>query len=103
MLDVGLDKAVLFLGSRIPTLVEAIGSGSIMIVVAPLGLVKSSQYCKQQPVRDSYEVVNEFLSRNIGRCVFKVNDDQLLVLIRRVQQGRLSTGLQAEEVAVLSL
>ena len=85
MLYVCFEKTVLFFWRRIHPRAESVRRG-VMIVIAP--------FC---------EMVCEFLSRNVCRGVFKVDYDQLLVLICRKQQWRFTTGLNAQKIAILCL
>lgn len=58
-----------------------------MVVVAPLR-----------------EVVGELEARDVGSRVLEVDDDELLVFVRRLQERRLLVvGPLAEDVAVLRL
>lgn len=71
MVEVGFDEAVLLLGCGIAALGAAGVRGScVVVVVSPFG-----------------EVIGEFESRQVGRGVFKVNDDELFVLILGLQEG----------------
>lgn len=58
-----------------------------MVVVGPFG-----------------EVICKFEPREVGACVFKVDDDELFVFVFGLKQGRLLIiGTDAEDVAILCL
>ena len=87
MVDVSLDEAVLLLRRRVQLRVARIGGGVRVVVVTPLR-----------------EVVGELETRDVGRGVLEVDDDELLVLVGRLQKRRLLViGPLAEDVAVLCL
>lgn len=88
MVEVGFDEAVLLLRRGIVALSAAgVRGGRVVVIVGPFG-----------------EVICELKSRQIGRGVFKVDDDKLLVFILRLQKRRLLVvGPNAEDVAVLCL
>lgn len=64
--DVCSDEAVLFFGIRVASGVDSPWSVCIVIVVAPLR-----------------KVVCEFQARRVCICIFKVDDDELLVSVGR--------------------
>jgi hypothetical protein len=51
----------------------------------------------------AYKVVGELKARQVGVCVFKVNDHKLLVLVCRQQQGGLALGNHAQNISILCL
>lgn len=51
----------------------------------------------------AYEVVRELETRHVGVGVLKVDDYQLLVLVRWQEKRRFALGHHAEDIAVLRL
>lgn len=88
MVQVGFDEAILLLRRGVAALGAAgVGGGRVVIVVGPLG-----------------EVVCEFEPWQVGRGIFKIDDNELFVFILGLQEGRsLVVGADAEDIAVLSL
>ena len=86
MLDICFEEAVLFLRGRVSFLVEGVGCGRGVVVVAPFG-----------------EMVCEFQAGGVGGGVFEVDYDELFVFVGGEEEGGFAGGFKAEEVAVLGL
>lgn len=88
MVKIRFDEAVLLLRDGVVVLdATGIRGRGVMVVVGPLG-----------------EVVGELEPRQIGRGIFKVDDNELLVLVLGLQKGRtLVIRADAQNVAVLCL
>lgn len=87
MVKIGLEETTLLIRRWIALRVAEMGSGLVVIVVCP--------FC---------EMVGELQSGNVGGSIFKVYDDELLVLVCRLKKRRLLIiGPQAEDVSILSL
>lgn len=87
MVDVCPDEALLLLQRRIAVGVAGIGHHRVVIVVHPL--------C---------EMVGKLVASRVGRCILEVNDNQLLMLVGGLQEGRfLIVWSDPENVAILRL
>lgn len=87
MVDVRLDEAVLLLGGGVFGGVAGVWDCGVMVVVGPFG-----------------EVVGELEAGGVGGGVLKVDDDELPVFVRRLEErGFLVVGADSEDVAVLGL
>ena len=87
MLDVRPEEPALLLFGGVEGGVARVRGGRVVVVVRPLG-----------------EVVGELEPGRVGARVLEVDDDQLLVLVGRVEEGRfLVVRADAEDVAVLGL
>jgi hypothetical protein len=81
------DEAVLLLGGGIRGCVAGVGSNGVVVVVCPLR-----------------EVVCELEPREVSARVLEVDDDELLMFVRGLEErGLFVVGPDAEDVAVLGL
>lgn len=72
MLDICLDEASLLFGSWVSLMATGVRADGIVVVVRPLS-----------------KVIGKFQAGYVGGGIFKVNDDQLLVLVGCLEQGGL--------------
>lgn len=87
MINICLDEAPLFLDCRIAIRVTSIGCNGVVIIVSPFG-----------------EMVCKFEAYSIGSSVFKIDDNQLLMLVGGLKKRRfLVVGANSENVAILGL
>jgi hypothetical protein len=87
VVNVGLEEAALLVGVGVTLRVAGPWTSLVVVVVRPLR-----------------EVVREFVTQQVRTGVLKVDDDELLMLIGRLQQGRLLViRAETQDVAVLSL
>lgn len=87
MLHIGLDETALLLGCGVALSIAGIRGGRVMVIVRPLG-----------------EMVGELKPWQVGGSILKVDDDELLMFIFGLQEGRLLVvWADAENVAVLCL
>lgn len=87
MVHVCPDEALLLLEAWVPIGVAGKGNHRIVIVVHPFR-----------------EMIGKLEPGGVGSCVFKVNDDKLLMLVCRLQKWRLLViRTNPKNVAVLSL
>lgn len=87
MVDIGFDESSLLIGIWVPGMVTDVRSNRVVIVVCPLA-----------------KVVGKLEPSRIRCCVLEVNDNQLLMLVCRLQKRRaFIVGLDTKNVAVLSL
>lgn len=83
---IALQEAPLLFGSGVSMGMAEVRSG-VMVVVCPLN-----------------ELIGEVVSWEVGPSVLEVDDNQLLVFVRRLQQRRFCiVGLEAKNVSVLGL
>ena len=71
VVDVGVDEAALLFEVRVACWIAGVRCDGGVVVVHPLG-----------------EVVGELETGRVGCCVLKVDDDQLLVLVGRLEERR---------------
>lgn len=82
--EVGADEAVLLLRGGIFRGVDSVGMG-VVVVVAPFILFASA---RRFGVRGcfSHKMVGKFVAWKICVCIFKVDDDELFVLVGRKKE-----------------
>ena len=71
MFHIRLNESVLLFDSRVSIRFAAVWLIRIVIVVSPFG-----------------EMVSKFSARDVGSCIFEIDDHQLLVDIGRLDQWR---------------
>lgn len=87
MVDIGFDKPPLLVWGGVTGDIARIGPDGVVVVVGPFG-----------------KVVCKFEARHVGGGVFKVDHDELFVLVCRLEEGGFFVvRTDAEDVAVLRL